>query len=99
METKVSQYLSSAYREKPVSLEVEDLGAKPPFVIDPRRGKVQLNTSHKIFRKLNADEKEIVEAFLIAIGIAKERSAGDSDRMLDEIFKIVTDLLEARNKH
>jgi hypothetical protein len=98
METKVSQYLSSAYRDKPVSLEVEDLGSKPPFVIDARRGKVQLNASHRIFRKLDGDEKEIVEAFLIAIGIAKERSAGDSNRMLEEIFRIVTDLLEARNK-
>jgi Histidine kinase-, DNA gyrase B-, and HSP90-like ATPase len=98
METKVSQYLSSAYRDKPVTLAFEELGSKPPFVIDPRRGKVQLNASHRIFRKLDEDEKEIVEAFLIAIGIAKERSAGDSNRMLEEIFRIITDLLEARNK-
>jgi hypothetical protein len=98
MGAKVSQYLSSAYRDRPVSLELEELGSKPPFVIDPRRGKVQLNTSHKIFKKLDGDEREVVEAFLIAIGIAKERSAGDADRMLEEIFRIVTDLLEARNK-
>jgi Histidine kinase-, DNA gyrase B-, and HSP90-like ATPase len=99
MEAKVSQYLSRAYRERPVSLELEELGNKPPFLVDARHGKVQLNTSHKIFKKLKPNEKEIVEAFLIAIGIAKERSAGDSDRMLDEIFKIITDLLEARHKH
>jgi hypothetical protein len=98
METKVSNYLRRAYREKPISLEVEELGSKPPFIIDVRRGRVQLNTSHAIFKKLGEDEKQIVEAFLIAIGIAKERSAGDSNRMLDEIFRIVTDLLEARNK-
>jgi hypothetical protein len=96
MGAKVSQYLSSAYREKPFGLEVEDLGSKPPFAIDVRRGKVQLNASHKMFKRLKSNEREIVEAFLIAIGIAKERSDGDSDRMLEEIFKIITDLLEAR---
>jgi len=79
-------------------LELEELGNKPPFLLDKRQGKVVLNSDHKVFRKLKAGEKEIVEAFLVAIGIGRERSAGDVDRMLEEIFKIVTDLLEARQK-
>jgi hypothetical protein len=98
VEAKVSQYLSRSELRKGVKLESEELGNKPPFLLDKRQGKVVLNSSHKVFRKLKANEKEIVEAFLVAIGIGKERSAGDVDRMLEEIFKIVTDLLEARHK-
>jgi len=98
METKVSQYLSRAQLGKGIRLELEELGNKPPFLLDKRQGKVVLNSDHKVFRKLKASEKEIVEAFLIAIGIGKERSGGDVDRMLEEIIKIVTDLLEARQK-
>jgi hypothetical protein len=51
-----------------------------------------------MFKKLKGGEKEIVEAFLIALGIGKERSAGDVDRMFEETVKIVTDLLESRQK-
>jgi hypothetical protein len=98
METKVSQYLSRAQRERGISLELEDLGNKPPFLLDKRQGKVVLNSSHIIFKKLKAGEQEIVEAFLVAIGIGRERSAGDVNRMVEEILKIVTDLLEARRK-
>jgi hypothetical protein len=98
MEAKVSQYLSRAQLGKGIRLELEELGNKPPFLLDKRQGKVVLNSDHKVFRKLKASEKEIVEAFLIAIGIGKERSGGDVDRMLEEIIKIVTDLLEARQK-
>jgi len=98
MEVKVSQYLTNVYRKKPIGLEVEELGNKPPFTIDARLGKVLINKAHPIFRKLKPGEKEIAEAFLIAIGIGKERSAGEVDRMLDEIFKIAGDLLEARRQ-
>ena len=98
VEVKVSQYLSRAQRAKPVSLELEDLGNKPPFILDKREGKVILNSGHKIFKKLKPGEKEIVEAFLIAIGIGRERSAGDAARMFDETLKIITDLLESRQK-
>jgi hypothetical protein len=98
IEAKVSQYLSRAQTRKGVTLELEELGNNPPFLLDKRQGRVVLNSAHKVFRKLKASEKEIVEAFLVAIGIGKERSAGDVDRMLEEIFKIVTDLLEARHK-
>ena len=95
---KVNQYLSRAQRERGMRLELEELGNKPPFLLDKRQGKVVLNSGHRIFRRLKPSEKEIVEAFLVAIGIGKERSAGDVDKMLDEIFKIATDLLEARHK-
>jgi hypothetical protein len=95
---KVSQYLSRAQRERGIKLELEDLDNKAPFLLDKRQGRVVLNSAHKIFKKLKPGEKEIVEAFLVAIGIGKERSAGDVERMLEEIFKIATDLLEARNK-
>jgi hypothetical protein len=98
MEVKVSQYLTNVYRKKPITLELEDLGKKAPFTIDTRFGKVFINKAHPMFRKLKPAEKEIVEAFLIAIGIGKERSAGDVDRMLEEIFKIAGDLLEARRQ-
>lgn len=98
IEAKVSQYLSRAQLRNGIRLELEELGNKPPFLLDKRQGKVVLNSDHKVFRKLKAGEKEIVEAFLVAIGIGRERSAGDVDRMLEEIFKIVTDLLEARQK-
>lgn len=98
VEVKVSQYLSRAQRTKPVSLELEDLGNRPPFILDKREGKVILNSGHKIFKKLKPGEREIVEAFLIAIGIGKERSAGDANRMFDETLKIITDLLESRQK-
>jgi hypothetical protein len=98
MEVKVSQYLTNVYRKRPIGLEVEELGNKPPFTIDARLGKVLINKAHPIFRKLKPGEKEIAEAFLIAIGIGKERSAGEVDRMLDEIFKIAGDLLEARRR-
>lgn len=98
VETKVSQYLSRATQTNRFKFELEDLGNKPPFFLDKRQGRVLLNSGHKLFKKLKSGEKEIVEAFLVAIGIAKERSAGDANRMFDEIFKIVTDLLEARLK-
>jgi hypothetical protein len=98
IEVKVSQYLSRGERRKGVTLELEELGNRPPFLLDKRQGRVVLNSAHKVFRKLKPSEREIVEAFLVAIGIGKERSAGDADRMLEEIFKIVTDLLEARHK-
>jgi hypothetical protein len=98
MGAKVSQYLSRAQRERGVTLELEELGNRPPFLLDKRQGKVVLNSDHAIFKKLKAGEQEIVEAFLIAIGIGKERSAGDVNRMLEEILKIVTDLLETRRK-
>ncbi len=98
MEVKVSQYLTNVYRRKPLTLQLEDLGNKPPFTIDSRLGKVLINNAHPIFRRLKPGEKEIVEAFLIAIGIGKERSSGDVSRMMEEIFKIAGDLLEARRK-
>jgi len=98
IESKVSQYLSRSELRKGVKLELEELGNKPPFLLDKQQGKVVLNSAHKIFKRLKENEKEIVEAFLVAIGIGKERSAGDVNRMLEEIFKIVTDLLEARHK-
>jgi hypothetical protein len=60
---------------------------------------VVINEGHSIFRKLKSNEKEIAEAFLIAIGIGRERAAGDPGRMLEEIFKIVEDLLEARRSN
>jgi hypothetical protein len=98
VQVKVSHYLGRTQRSREVSLELEDLGTKPPFSLDRRQGKVILNSAHKIFKKLKPGEKEIVEAFLIAIGIGKERSAGDVDRMFEETVKIVTDLLESRQK-
>ena len=82
--------------KKAFTLQLEDLGKKAPFTIDARLGKVFINNTHPIFRKLKPGEKEIVEAFLIAVGIGKERSGGDVDRMLEEIFKIAGDLLESR---
>jgi hypothetical protein len=99
VETKVSQYLSRGAQRNKFKFELEELGNQPPFLLDKRQGRVVLNSGHKLFKKLKPGEKEIVEAFLVAIGIARERSAGDADRMLDETFKIVTDLLEARLKH
>lgn len=96
MDTKVSTYLRSTHRRKPLSLTVEKEAHKPPFYIDAKTGRVVVNEGHNIFRRLKANEKEIVEAFLIAIGIGRERAAGDAGRMLEEIFKIVEDLLEAR---
>ncbi|MCU1284108.1 MAG: hypothetical protein JWO13_458 [Acidobacteriales bacterium] len=96
MDAKVSTYLRSMHRRKPLSLHVEKQSNKPPIYIDSKTGKVVVNEGHKIFRKLKANEKELVEAFLIAIGIGRERAAGDANRMTDEIFKIVEDLFEAR---
>jgi hypothetical protein len=96
MDAKVSTYLRSTHRRTPLSLALEKQANKPPFYIDSKTGKVVVNEGHNIFRKLKANEKEIVEAFLIAIGIGRERAAGDVSRMLEEIFKIVEDLLEAR---
>lgn len=98
VEAKVTQYLTRAQREKGISLALEELGNRPPFLLDKSKGKVVLNSTHAIFKKLKPGEREIVEAFLIAIGIGKERSAGDVNRMAEEILKIVTDLLEARRK-
>lgn len=98
MESKVSQYLTYTYRTKPATLEVEDLGDRPPLIVDRRTGKVVINQSHKIFKKLKPGEREIVETFLLAIGIGKERSHGDVNTMLEEIFKIAADLIEARRK-
>ena len=96
MDAKVSIYLRSTHRRKPLSLALEKETNRPPFYIDTKTGKVVINEGHSIFRKLKSNEKEIVEAFLIAIGIGRERAAGDANRMLDETFKIVEDLLEAR---
>jgi hypothetical protein len=98
MEVKVSQYLTNVYRKRPLTLQLENLGKRPPFTIDARLGKVFINNAHPIFKKLKPAEREIVEAFLIAVGIGKERSAGDVNRMLEEIFKIAGDLLEARRR-
>ena len=97
MDSKVAIYLRPTHRRKQLSLAIEKEDKKnPPFYIDSKNGRVVVNEGHGIFRKLKASEKEIVDAFLIAIGIGRERAAGDPDRMLQEIFKIVADLLEAR---
>lgn len=96
MDSKVATYLRSTHRRKPLSLAIEKEANNPPFYIDTKTGRVVVNEGHSIFRKLKANEREIVEAFLIAIGIGRERAAGDPDRMLDEIFKIVDELLESR---
>jgi hypothetical protein len=98
MQTRVSQYLTHTYRTKPAMLRIEELGDKPPLTIDTRLGKVLINKSHSIFKRLKPGENEIVEAFLLAVGIGKERSHGDVDKMLEETFKIATDLIEARRK-
>jgi hypothetical protein len=98
IETKVSQYLPSAFRERPFQLEIHELGNKPALVIDKRTGKVSINKAHKMFRSLKTGEREIAEAFLLAIGIGKERSGGDVNKMLEEVFKIAEDLLDARRK-
>lgn len=96
MQAKVSQYLTYTYRTKPATLRIEELGERPPLTIDSRSGKVIINKSHKMFRGLKAGERELVEAFLLAVGIGKERSHGDVETMLQEIFKISADLIEAR---
>jgi len=97
MDSKVAIYLRPTHRRKQLSLAIEKEDKNnPPFYIDSKNGRVVVNEGHGIFRKLKASEKEIVDAFLIAIGIGRERAAGDPERMLQEIFKIVADLLEAR---
>lgn len=98
MQIKVAKYLTYAYTKKPVSLTVQETSAKNPFIFDLRLGRVIINKAHKIFKKLKPGEKEVVEAFLLAIGIGKERSGGDASRMMEETFKIAEDLLEARRK-
>jgi hypothetical protein len=98
MESRVSQYLTSNYKTKPATLEIEEFGERPPLAIDGRLGRVRINKAHDIFKKLKPSEREIVEAFLIALGIGKERSAGDVDRMFSETLKIVEDLMHARRK-
>lgn len=93
----IGGYLGGPYSQK--KFKIKEIRTKDVACqINPGNGLISINHQHPIFGSVVQREREIVQIFLYALEIARERSGRDIGKMYDETIRIAADLLERRAK-